>query len=335
MKKYFKELPEYSDFKNKSKWFANNTTINTLQEFQDCFTDDINNKSFIFRGINEARFKLFSSAQRRWSWKGFKRFFSSREAYVRYLIENFKNRDFNYTGTEYSILALIQHYGGYSPLIDFSYDFKSALFFSFNNLHERSKKAIDNYCSLYVIDYTHPILAGVADVYKKGGEALDQMLEKDDIYINKPNLIDASKVKSDYDSIHYDHKNFNGHIVEGGKKSIIPMVPSLQNKPSMITNPNLQAQSGCFFQCFYDDKPLEEVLFSDNLKSPVITCYNIKKKLKDEIFQLYQNDMKQSSIYPHFDGQEIIIENIKKIENNIIWDFLKNGLRKLDCSTTI
>lgn len=64
--KYFTmgKLFEYHTLQSKSQ-FYNCITINTEQEFETAFNHiKINSKDYVFRSVNEAKFKLYSSAQR-------------------------------------------------------------------------------------------------------------------------------------------------------------------------------------------------------------------------------------------------------------------------------
>ena len=61
-------LSEYNNLQTKGQ-FYNCITIDSEQDFRNIFEDIRKSQSeYIFRAINEAKFKLYSSAQRLWIW---------------------------------------------------------------------------------------------------------------------------------------------------------------------------------------------------------------------------------------------------------------------------
>ena len=61
---YMKNLSEYNKLRAKEQYY-NCTTIDDAQEFDRIFKEIMDNQSgYMFRSVNEARFKLYSSAQR-------------------------------------------------------------------------------------------------------------------------------------------------------------------------------------------------------------------------------------------------------------------------------
>lgn len=98
-----------------------------------------NNKTIIFRGLTEAKYKLMSSAQRFWNVEELDRLGKSYQEFIQTEIDKakgFQNRllekffdAFGHPAYDLSILSFLQHYKAPTPLIDFTYNFDSALFF--------------------------------------------------------------------------------------------------------------------------------------------------------------------------------------------------------------
>ena len=88
--------------------------------------------------------------------------------------------------TDYSILAFIQHYGGPTPLLDFTSNLSTALFFAFDGRED------DNYASLYIVPKSKFIFGEIGAIYNSGYEAIQKQIEE--IRKKHPQyIIDTSK----------------------------------------------------------------------------------------------------------------------------------------------
>ena len=123
--------------------------------------------NFIFRGVNEAKYKLYNSAQRYWITHELKDFNAENYVYfVCNLIHNAKNylngildkyfKSFGYYPNDFSILSFLQHYKAPTPLLDWTKILNYALFFSLDNLEHFQRNDINNYVSIYALD-TSPL----------------------------------------------------------------------------------------------------------------------------------------------------------------------------------
>ena len=59
------KLPEYANFDEKNQFF-NSKLINSKSEFDSFYTETVNKINAIFRGVHEAKYKIYTSAQREW-----------------------------------------------------------------------------------------------------------------------------------------------------------------------------------------------------------------------------------------------------------------------------
>ena len=64
-------LPSYHSFEEKLEMFKTHSIIRTKQELDTCIEKfkalkDKRKESYLFRGVNDARYKLYTSSQRLW-----------------------------------------------------------------------------------------------------------------------------------------------------------------------------------------------------------------------------------------------------------------------------
>lgn len=154
-------IPIYNTFEEKADFF-NHIKIDTA----DVLDTHIKNllmieNNCIFRGVHEAKYKLYTSVQREWITKGL-----GRHITLDFLVENLIRtirqnkmlekyfKSLNIYPNDLLYLSLLQHYGAPSPLLDFSLNIKFALFFATDNVmwSNSSNDNIEDYISVYYLD---------------------------------------------------------------------------------------------------------------------------------------------------------------------------------------
>ena len=156
------KLPEYKSLEEKTPFFYHikidtkdvlDSHLEKLLEFSP---------NCIFRGVNEAKYKLYTSVQRSWICNGLGRH-STINLMVDSMITSLRNnvtltdyyKSLNIIPTDLLYLGLLQHYSAPTPLLDFTHDYKTALYFATKGLSAGcSDSEIDDFFSLYYID-TH------------------------------------------------------------------------------------------------------------------------------------------------------------------------------------
>lgn len=303
-------LSEYNNLKEKSQYY-NCTTIDNIQDFENIFQDIVQHQSeYVFRSVNEAKFKLYSSAQRQWIWNDLFKNYHSYEDYINsriVLVQNHQDiisflSNNKISLNDFAILALLQHYSQPSPLVDFTYNPLLSLFFAFDNVKPGTTgNEIDNYVSLYRLKYTHPCFCSIQDVNVHGVDTLSDILRDSDIPLTQ---IDTSKVLFDIRNLTYnEYADIGIMLVHGDKMGITNIqIPALGFTCTYnITNPNLRNQEGLFMLNTTEDIPLEDLIRKKHRHvDPLIDCYNINKELGTYIRATYLDPagINHSLIYP-------------------------------------
>jgi hypothetical protein len=300
-------IETYETLEEKSKYFEC-LTINSKEEFDELaklWTDAKDQPSldtgtrYIFRGLTEAKYKLFNSAQRLWNGEELSNLGRSYQNFIQAEIDNAKSfqanllekyyNAFGHPAYDLSILSFLQHYGARTPLLDFTYRFDSAAFFALDGLKHYPSSDIDNYCSIYSIDtkLTSRIFPSIIDHIKFSLSQIDQILE------NHPDdNIDISNVLDGIGSLKYE--TFNGltlfHIPgysPNGYSFTLKGIPHF-NLVLNQHNLNIINQAGLFVFNSDPINPLEyhftgELEIGKTFHLPKIKCWNIHKSLNEYI----------------------------------------------------
>lgn len=155
------ELEQYRNLNEKETFFYENRCIKNIDEF-DSWEQSFNKDGFVFRGINEAKFKIYTSAQRKYLEENIAQTGIDIENFIARELERIKIANngvlngyfssLNIDNSDLLYLSFLQHYGGFTPLLDVTTDFDTALFFMLDGAtvpDDLDEYQIESYVSLY------------------------------------------------------------------------------------------------------------------------------------------------------------------------------------------
>jgi len=299
-------LPEYKSFSEKNQYF-HSTRIETNSQFDRLYEELFEKQDhLIFRGLNESKFKNYTSAQRVWITNRLSYHIGFTD-FIQRILDNIRSqqvlRDYylalKVVPNDLLYLSFLQHYGAPTPMLDFTHDLDTGLFFAFDNMKPNStRKLIGDFVSLYFID-----------IRECGAELVD-MLAMFDSYVEPINesvynlRLQHPEIKLD-DSIIREIDKYIRWGTQGGFSNVpiglydgifTNSTVTLKSGQTLVwANMNIIAQKGCFIN--YNDSliPLERFLKNHHYL-PMMHCVDIPKVLCSYIQK--RINKKKSDIYP-------------------------------------
>jgi len=322
------KLPEYKSLAEKKK-VLHHETIDSVEKFDTwIFTfeslEPVLGLKLVYRGLNEAKYKNYTSAQREWITKEWAKVLNiSYVDYIDKLIAHIRKDDLLKTyflslgivPNDILYLSFMQHYGMPSPLLDFTKDLRIALFFAMDGMKsEPSSVEIENYFSIYALKPTNEY-APADTLFASGIERAIGYVEdfkkdhpdaniNDELIRNIDLLTKWRKTDGTKDGLHAIPLMFIPNPLDAA-----PVV-SASGQRLYWSNPNIVAQKGCFIMNTSEKDTLEEVVGKKQYAEPIV-CIDIHKSLAEQIRSKYTTKLNQDNIYPKF----------KKIADRAYTDF--------------
>lgn len=323
------DIPVYASLEDKRLFFENEEffIINTkvdLDRWFRFYSSDFKKEhpvDFIFRGMSDAKYKLFTSAQRLWisdnmeQWRvGY-----TYKQFIEDLVSNAKANPllrrifdlygYNDTERDFPLISLLQHYGAPTPVLDWSYNINCAVFFATDGVQRKlnAGNTIDNYISVYSIHkkrlHQKKELLSLFDISGKRYPSIMSMSDLADE--DNPNA-NVLFILSDFETTTRD--DYTGPLRVKSSKPL-----------TSLYNQNIIPQEGLLMYNPFKDRPIERLFNVDpngegqNLHLEPFKCFNIHKDLSEYLRRLIANrhGIKKSFMYPHlYDNAKAIKEAV-------------------------
>jgi hypothetical protein len=290
------KLPDHENLVEKRKFFSypgypqeTELLVTKRDEFDKFHKAHITaNGDFLYRGLANSRYKLFTTGQRFWITNELDKRMPSYSEFITNVIKLTKeengssvSRFFRHLmdkNDDLAILSYIQHYGGPTPLLDFTKNIDVALYFATHSSETTyfSNEEIDNYFSIYVL----PLLANTEDqkgidFWRAPWYALKQNFESLNTELRLKAFTGMRNIET-----------YFGALIGHYRVGLIDEKFAEMFKMHYITNMNILNQEGSFFFLNESTKPLEEIVNANyntgrtSETSPkFISCYHIHKNL--------------------------------------------------------
>jgi len=339
------KLEYYNNLKEKEDKFRNFERIDTKEQFDSFYTsisDQLNDQmgNLFFRGVTEAKYKLYNSAQRVWITKELNNWqieyldiiqeiVTNAKAWCNGLLNKFY-KAFGRKAYDIPVLSFLQHYGAPTPLLDWTYSLDISLFFGINDLkYTESNIDIDNYFSIYIIVKNKKTgknneLIDIRDIYKPDSDSNINFNNE----INEDIKLKLSENKRSPNRYLFAFKQFRQL-----KLFYISDFKRLKNKMILIedkgsynektlysnTNFNIINQQGLFIFNSDPNIPIEDIFTggiseANNFSLAKINCVNIHKNLYEYIYyELFKKGITKNYIYPQ--EEKLASDSIKYFLN--------------------
>jgi len=268
--------------------------------------------SNFFRGVGEARYKLYNSAQRFWIQNNLREVESlakpmsyidmiqnmvDKAKEVKLLQQVFDYYDIGIGQQDFPLLSILQHYAAPTPLMDWTYDLNVALFFAIDGIKKSDKdNVIEDYVSIYRVN-----------------KNIHSPFMKDNLNFISGNVFPSVKKLSEFltDKMVVYISDFE---IQGAEDKNNRMIKPL----TTYYNLNILAQRGLFIFNPHENMPLEDFPGLYPPAAPIpdnrIFCYNINKDLAEFIkYRIGKDGINERFIYPE----------LKMYSQNILSEYLK------------
>lgn len=319
----------YNSIEDKNR-FLQQCQIITSEELWAFVGHCKENKNLVFRGVNEAKYMGFSSAQVRTKAS------LSQNAYVAMISEAIQSvrgsekimnyiRSCSKDESDFQILALLQHYGCGTPVIDYSTDIDKALFFATdrqeNPIQTASKEdnSINAFISIYYFDKRDSDHASLQEIHSRESAKLNYLDEEARREYGALYKGVSDETKNSFKQLPFkEFAELTGgglFSVSGHSDGIIKFDIVGEQVEYNIDNERIDAQDGLFMFNALSQTPYEEAAY--NWYSAIKDknyCVNIHKSLEGEIKSyLEKRCVTCKTIYPQTKESRIITEELMNL----------------------
>lgn len=319
---------KYTTLEDKKKYLQTNKIMSSGELWS--FVDGCKkNKHLVFRGVNEAQYMGYSSAQVRTGAS------LDQQSYIEIIgdaIRKVKASEFimdyirknSQDETDFQILALLQHYGCGTPVIDYSTNIDSALFFATDRQggtiqnYPKEDESIDAFISIYCFDRRDPDHSAVQEISAQDSDKINELdAELAKKYGSQYKGISDETINS-FEKLPFEEMAqlpFGGlFAVLGHSNGIFRYKVGERCVEYDITNERIKAQEGLFLFNGLSDVPYEKAAYKwcSSIKN---YCVDIHKSLEGEIVEyLKKNGVTCCTIYPQTKESKAIFEELSTLD---------------------
>jgi len=323
-------ISEYNSTLQKDLFFEQ-LNVDTKEELEEMYQDFNGQKNMLFRGQREAKWRLYNKAQRQWILDGIFNYDISYRGLLEQLVVRGRDKHIEQiqatlkqfhidTANDISILAFLQHHGCPTPLMDWTFNFQTGLFFAVDGAtYTGEGREIDQYVSLYYLEKEHfeggsmrSLLSGGLATVSEG--ILDGLIN----IIENPTEREAMRIRLS-DRSFFDRAKLTG---SGFVKDMVPIqrmmgIPQAYFSDddqasglvfSLANSQNIIRQQGAFIWNASPSVPFEMIAAEEYEKDKkaddpadfrFCKCLNIHKSLVPQLLEkLAADGITSASIYP-------------------------------------
>lgn len=300
------KIPEYATYKAKQKAFGEKCyrRITSTAEFDAWYEQESKLDTCVFRGVKEAKYKNFTSSQRKY-YEIDRKDLSPQELVEIELNELRKTQGGLLQALCYSqgfpcsdlfLLSFAQHYGGITPLLDFTTNINKALFFMIWQAEQspvgKDSDSLDNYGSLYLFPKKNMLT--IEQLASSSAKVMKPFQELPFEHLQAQHVDSCLRL--------FSHKMFTHtwrarYVLIENKISEFKVGDKTLYTPLIISNINIISQDGCFVYSDKDLMPIEKGL----------GCLDIHKSLFYYIIKKYlaPNNITEENMFPQ---SEMMVE---------------------------
>lgn len=326
-----KYLAEYGSTLQKSRYF-DQVNIDAKEQFDNLFDELKLKEGLLFRGVREAKWRLYSSLQRQWVTH---KLYESDVTYQEFLetLVEFARKEQKQALSKFlrlnridpendiAVLSFLQHYGCPTPLLDWTYSFLISLYFAIDGIeNKQSPKEIDSYFSVYHIEEKYFQSSSIKEIIEEGLKREHDKLKVTVIENSKQEGVEEDQIGKIFSE---KRLQLMAKMMYGrGLVTHLTKIKHLINFPisyfsdfdkdndlqfSLNNNMNIVNQYGAFTWNADSSKPLEQIgneqvaeEYGDADGYRFCSCYNINKKLIEHIRKrLEEEGIIKDFIYPN------------------------------------
>jgi len=292
------DIEYYKTLNEKKEYFHCSPPIESEKEFDEIWDIVSSYKKgigLIYRGMKNASYKIYSSAQREWNQNNVINYGIDFNDFILLAIQFARinlttNKHFTENGisenNDLAYLSFLQH--NYkpgkthsTPLIDFTFNPFVALYFAFEeSTGKKNGFETENYCSFYSVNLNYYLLSGYQNFFKA--------------------FVNRAKEKG------------NKLVYEAINLPPLYHIDTINDSFEIVNNQNINNQEGTFFVNTCEKFPLETKYKNDidfarednrvplNAPSQLFLCYDFNIKLKQYVLKRLKEEkgITENFIYP-------------------------------------